>query len=141
MAGIFTQTRTEPRQSPPYRLHRCKENAKYPPGLVSNPSTFLSDRSASPFHLIKRLQITNMDASNRPKSILIVGSGSFGLSTAHSLAKNDVFKDTKIILIDRWDFPAPDGASVRYFCFCFLSPDLREKIYSVAVAVVLTQTD
>jgi len=47
-----------------------------------------------------------------PKSVLIVGSGVFGLSTAYSLATNETFKDTKITVVDRSEFPAPDGSSI-----------------------------
>lgn len=54
-----------------------------------------------------------MDSSKLPQSVLIIGSGVFGLSTAYSLAKNPLFKDVKITVIDRLEFPAPDGASVR----------------------------
>ncbi|KAF2731752.1 sarcosine oxidase [Polyplosphaeria fusca] len=47
-----------------------------------------------------------------PSSILIVGSGVFGLSTAFSLSKDPKFKDTSITLVDRQPFPAPDGSSI-----------------------------
>ncbi|KAK8192676.1 hypothetical protein M8818_007848 [Zalaria obscura] len=47
-----------------------------------------------------------------PKSILILGSGVFGLSTAYSLATNPSFQDTKITLLDRFPFLAPDAASI-----------------------------
>lgn len=47
-----------------------------------------------------------------PRSILILGSGVFGLSTAYSLATNDNFNDTKITLVDRAEFPAKDGGSI-----------------------------
>ncbi|KZF22486.1 FAD dependent oxidoreductase [Xylona heveae TC161] len=47
-----------------------------------------------------------------PSSILIVGSGVFGLSTALSLASVPKYNGTKITLIDRSAFPAPDGASI-----------------------------
>jgi sarcosine oxidase/L-pipecolate oxidase len=49
-----------------------------------------------------------------PSSILIIGSGAFGLSTAFSLTKDTLFKDTSITVIDRLPFPAPDGASVEH---------------------------
>lgn len=64
-----------------------------------------------------------MDSSELPKSVLIIGSGVFGLSTAHSLAKNMLFKVVKITVIDRCEFPAPDGASVRnqFFIDCLQS--------------------
>ena len=47
-----------------------------------------------------------------PSSILIVGSGVFGLSTAYSLTQNPDYASTKITLIDRLPFPAPDAASI-----------------------------
>lgn len=47
-----------------------------------------------------------------PSSVLIVGSGVFGLSTAWALCKNPEFKDTKITVIDRLPFPATDGSSI-----------------------------
>lgn len=47
-----------------------------------------------------------------PRSILIIGSGVFGLSTAYSLCNNPLFEKVEIILVDRAEFPAPDGASV-----------------------------
>ncbi|KAF1348146.1 FAD dependent oxidoreductase [Delphinella strobiligena] len=47
-----------------------------------------------------------------PSSILIVGSGVFGLSTAYSLALNPAYANTSITLIDRLPFPAPDAASI-----------------------------
>ena len=47
-----------------------------------------------------------------PSSILIVGSGVFGLSTAHALAQRKEFHDSKITLLERVDFPAPDGSSI-----------------------------
>ncbi|KAF2267987.1 FAD dependent oxidoreductase [Lojkania enalia] len=47
-----------------------------------------------------------------PSSILIIGSGVFGLSTAYELCKNDIFKNTSITLVDRQPFPAPDSSSI-----------------------------
>ncbi|KAL1302843.1 hypothetical protein AAFC00_003175 [Neodothiora populina] len=47
-----------------------------------------------------------------PTSILIVGSGVFGLGTAYSLTQNPLFASTKITLLDRLPFPAADAASV-----------------------------
>ncbi len=47
-----------------------------------------------------------------PKSIIIIGSGAFGLSTAWALCRNARYKDTSIIVIDRQPFPTPDGSSV-----------------------------
>ncbi|QIW94801.1 hypothetical protein AMS68_000319 [Peltaster fructicola] len=47
-----------------------------------------------------------------PSSILIIGSGVFGLSTAHALAQRPEYNHTKITMIDRVAFPAPDAGSV-----------------------------
>lgn len=49
---------------------------------------------------------------DRPSSILILGSGEFGLTTALSLAQNHDYDNVKITLVDRSDFPAPDGSSI-----------------------------
>lgn len=51
-------------------------------------------------------------SSEVPSSILIVGSGAFGLSTAYSLCQNPRFKNTSITVVDRQPFPTPDGSSV-----------------------------
>ncbi|KAH7139500.1 sarcosine oxidase [Dendryphion nanum] len=47
-----------------------------------------------------------------PSSVLIIGSGVFGLSTAYSLCKNPLFSNTSITLVDRQPFPTPDGSSI-----------------------------
>ncbi|KAF2464752.1 sarcosine oxidase [Lindgomyces ingoldianus] len=47
-----------------------------------------------------------------PSSVLIIGSGVFGLSTAYSLCKNPLFDNTSITLVDRQPFPSPDGSSI-----------------------------
>lgn len=53
-----------------------------------------------------------------PSSILIVGSGAFGLSTAWALARRDTFSECFITILDRSDpskpdvFPAHDAASI-----------------------------
>ncbi|KAF1983724.1 FAD dependent oxidoreductase [Aulographum hederae CBS 113979] len=51
-------------------------------------------------------------ASEIPESILIIGAGVFGLSTADALSRDPDYKDTKITLVERHSFPAPDGASI-----------------------------
>jgi sarcosine oxidase/L-pipecolate oxidase len=51
-----------------------------------------------------------------PSSILIIGSGVFGLATADALCQRPEYNDTKIVVIDRLPFPAPDGASVCMDC-------------------------
>ena len=50
--------------------------------------------------------------SEIPSSILIVGSGAFGLSTAYALCRNSRYKNTSITVVDRQAFPTPDGSSV-----------------------------
>ncbi|KAK4145254.1 FAD dependent oxidoreductase [Dichotomopilus funicola] len=53
-----------------------------------------------------------------PSSILVVGSGVFGLTTALALARRDAFSHCSITVVDRSDpsqpgaFPSPDAASV-----------------------------
>ncbi|KAE9377067.1 FAD dependent oxidoreductase [Stipitochalara longipes BDJ] len=47
-----------------------------------------------------------------PSSILIIGSGVFGLSTALALSTRPSFKGTRITLLDRSPFPSPDGSSI-----------------------------
>lgn len=49
-----------------------------------------------------------------PSSILIVGSGVFGLSTAWALTKRSAYNKTSITIVDsaRGQFPPPDAASV-----------------------------
>lgn len=47
-----------------------------------------------------------------PKDILIVGAGVFGLGTAYALAQREEFKNTKITVLERTDFPAQDGSSI-----------------------------
>ncbi|KAI5815771.1 fructosyl amino acid oxidasesarcosine oxidase [Pyronema omphalodes] len=47
-----------------------------------------------------------------PGSIIIVGSGEFGLSTALALTTRPTFSNTKITVLDRLPFPASDGSSI-----------------------------
>ncbi|KAF2133141.1 FAD dependent oxidoreductase [Dothidotthia symphoricarpi CBS 119687] len=47
-----------------------------------------------------------------PSSVLIVGSGAFGLSTAWALCRDPQFKNTAITVVDRQTFPTPDGSSI-----------------------------
>ncbi|KAK2624751.1 hypothetical protein QTJ16_005944 [Diplocarpon rosae] len=53
-----------------------------------------------------------MASPPKPKSILILGHGVFGLSTAYALALRPSFANTSITLIDRSPFPSPDGSSI-----------------------------
>ena len=54
-----------------------------------------------------------------PKSVIIVGSGAFGLSTAWALCRNPDFTYTSITVVDRQTFPTPDGSSVSCFSCSF----------------------
>ncbi|KUI56115.1 L-pipecolate oxidase [Cytospora mali] len=65
--------------------------------------------------------IHHASAHNSPSSILVIGSGVFGLSTALSLARNPHFTNTKITIIDRSSpspgtqqtlFPSRDASSI-----------------------------
>lgn len=47
-----------------------------------------------------------------PSSVLIIGSGVFGLSTAYALSQRPGFENTVVTLVERMDFPAPDAASI-----------------------------
>jgi sarcosine oxidase/L-pipecolate oxidase len=47
-----------------------------------------------------------------PSSILIIGSGVYGLSTALALSTRPSFKNTTITLLDRSSFPSLDGSSI-----------------------------
>jgi sarcosine oxidase/L-pipecolate oxidase len=47
-----------------------------------------------------------------PSSIIIVGSGVFGLSLAYALAQSPSHASTRIVVLDRSPFPSPDGSSV-----------------------------
>lgn len=47
-----------------------------------------------------------------PKSILIVGSGVFGLATALALTQRPSFSSSTITVLDRSPFPSPDGSSI-----------------------------
>jgi len=63
-------------------------------------------------------------ASFPPKEILILGSGVFGLSTAYALAQRPSFASSKITVVDRSPFPAPEYVlSLAQF----LSPALLKK--------------
>ncbi|RDW66159.1 FAD dependent oxidoreductase-1 [Coleophoma cylindrospora] len=53
-----------------------------------------------------------MASNPPPSSVLIVGSGVFGLSTAYSLAQSTRYSSTKITVVDRSPFPSADGSSI-----------------------------
>jgi sarcosine oxidase/L-pipecolate oxidase len=47
-----------------------------------------------------------------PRSILIIGSGVFGLSTALALIRRPLYSSTTITVLDRSPFPSLDGSSI-----------------------------
>ncbi|KAH8770570.1 putative fructosyl amino acid protein [Hyaloscypha finlandica] len=53
-----------------------------------------------------------MPPTSPPTSILVLGSGVFGLSTALALTARPSFTNTRITLLDRNPFPSPDGSSI-----------------------------
>ncbi|CCC09850.1 hypothetical protein SMACR_03406 [Sordaria macrospora] len=61
---------------------------------------------------------SSSSALSPPSSILVIGSGVFGLTTAYALSRRHDFANTTITVVDRADpsnpdvFPAPDAASV-----------------------------
>lgn len=67
-----------------------------------------------------------------PSSVIIIGSGVFGLSTAYALAKRDDFQDTEITLLERMDFPAPDAASID--SSRIVRPDYADGAYAALMA-------
>ncbi|OCK80039.1 FAD dependent oxidoreductase [Lepidopterella palustris CBS 459.81] len=71
-----------------------------------------------------------------PASILIIGSGVFGLSTAYSLCKNPAFRDTSITLVDRQPFPARDAASID--TSRIIRPDYADPAYAALACAAQT---
>ncbi|TKA71311.1 hypothetical protein B0A55_07129 [Friedmanniomyces simplex] len=67
-----------------------------------------------------------------PSSILIVGSGVFGLSTAYALAQRDAFQNSTITLLERLDFPAPDAASID--SSRIIRPDYADPAYAALMS-------
>ncbi|KAK3710835.1 hypothetical protein LTR37_010059 [Vermiconidia calcicola] len=65
---------------------------------------------------------------NLPSTILIIGSGVFGLGTAYALAQRLEYRNTKITLLDRLDFPAQDASSID--SSRIVRPDYPDAAYS-----------
>jgi sarcosine oxidase/L-pipecolate oxidase len=68
-----------------------------------------------------------------PKHILILGSGVFGLSTAFALTKRPIFSNTKITVLDKSPFPAPDGSSID--TSRIVRPDYKDPAYAKLAAL------
>ncbi|KAK5132698.1 hypothetical protein LTR08_008742 [Meristemomyces frigidus] len=67
-----------------------------------------------------------------PSSVIIIGSGVFGLGTAYALATREAFKHTKITILERLPFPAADGASVD--TSRIVRPDYADGAYTALMA-------
>lgn len=63
-----------------------------------------------------------------PSSVLIVGSGVFGLSTAYALSLRPSFSSTVITVLDRSPFPSPDGSSID--TSRIIRPDYKDPAYA-----------
>ncbi|KAK8164910.1 FAD dependent oxidoreductase [Phyllosticta citrichinensis] len=63
-----------------------------------------------------------------PSSVLIIGSGVFGLSTAYALATKPKYKDTVITLVDRSSFPSRDSSSID--TSRIIRPDYADPAYA-----------
>jgi sarcosine oxidase/L-pipecolate oxidase len=74
-----------------------------------------------------------------PNSILIVGSGVFGLSTAWALSKRPFFADTAITVVENGQgkFPAPDAAS--WDSSRVIRADYADPAYAVLAAAAQKQ--
>ncbi|KAF2086719.1 FAD dependent oxidoreductase [Saccharata proteae CBS 121410] len=72
--------------------------------------------------------MSSSEKSAVPSSILIVGSGVFGLSTAYSLATNPAYKNTTITVVDRQSFPAGDASSID--SSRIIRPDYADPAYA-----------
>ena len=76
-----------------------------------------------------KYKTTTMGSINDiPSSILIVGSGVFGLGTAYALAQRADYNRTKITVLDRLAFPAHDASSVD--SSRIVRPDYPDAAYS-----------
>lgn len=72
-----------------------------------------------------------------PSSILILGSGVFGLSTAYALTQNPNFSQTTITVLDRSPFPSPDGSSID--TSRIIRPDYKDPAYAALAAQAQNQ--
>lgn len=81
--------------------------------LQPNPNSDPASNSSSSF-LNSSTSFTSTPSSSDfspPSSILIIGSGVFGLSTAYALASRDVFSSTSITVVDRASAPSANNSS------------------------------
>lgn len=68
--------------------------------------------------MVASSSLPNPQPFSPPSSVLIIGSGVFGLGTALALSRRDAFSQCSITVVDRSDpsqpgaFPAPDAASI-----------------------------
>jgi len=84
----------------------------------SAPSSSLASLSSTEQQQQQQSSSSSSSPLSPPSSILIIGSGVFGLTTAYALSRRHDFANTTITVVDRADpsnpdvFPAPDAASV-----------------------------
>ena len=79
-----------------------------------------------------KVKLPLMSTPPTPQTILIVGSGVFGLSTAYALALRPSFSNTKITVLDRSPFPSPDGSSID--TSRIIRPDYHDRAYAALAA-------
>ncbi|KAF3130156.1 hypothetical protein TWF703_008322 [Orbilia oligospora] len=70
-----------------------------------------------------------------PSSIIIVGSGVFGLTTALSLSHRPAYASTTITVIDKSPFPAADGSSID--SSRIIRADYKDPVYARLAAEAL----
>ncbi|EPS43901.1 hypothetical protein H072_2117 [Dactylellina haptotyla CBS 200.50] len=63
-----------------------------------------------------------------PRSIIIIGSGVFGLTTAYSLSRRPTYENTTITVIDKSPFPAQDGSSID--SSRIIRADYKDELYA-----------
>jgi sarcosine oxidase/L-pipecolate oxidase len=73
--------------------------------------------------------MTSEPSASTPRSILIIGSGVFGLSTALTLTQRPAYSQSTITVLDRSPFPAPDGSSID--TSRIIRPDYSDPAYTL----------
>ncbi|KAI2628580.1 putative fructosyl amino acid protein [Hypoxylon sp. NC1633] len=103
----------------------------------------LSDLLSCHMFVLPTVALPPMDLPDYepPKSILIIGAGVFGLSTALALTKRPEFNSTSITVLDRSPdpgvFPARDASSID--SSRIIRPDYADPAYAVLASEALAQ--
>ncbi|KAI1373524.1 putative fructosyl amino acid protein [Hypoxylon crocopeplum] len=101
----------------------------------------MKDVLSCPIHVLPDVTLTPMDPDiaptyDPPASILIIGAGVFGLSTALALTKRPEFASTSITIVDRSPeqgvFPSRDASSID--SSRIIRPDYADPAYAVLAA-------